>query len=775
MSKPWSNLASVVYKRTYSRNNQNKLETWKDTIDRVLIGNFRLVSDNQKNREEKELLRELMLDRKGSPAGRGLWFSGTEANEKIGGVALNNCWYISLDYWQNFVIAMDLLMLGGGVGASIEHQFVSKLGKVKRNVSIIFKNTKDADFIVPDSREGWCDLFSRILESYFVTGKSFSYSTICVRDYGTKINGFGGVSSGPLPLVKFVENICGILNNRSGKHVRPIDAMDILCSTGEMVIAGNVRRSAIIILGDAFDKEYLKAKRWDLGQIPNYRSSANLSIVIDDIEDAHPLFWETYKHGEAFGIFNRKNVQKFGRMGELMNDTAVGVNPCVTGDTEILTSDGYVRIDSVVDQEVEIWNGFEYSKVIPKVTGKDQLVYKVTFSNGQTLNVTGYHSFHIALDYGEKVGKFTTLDLEPGMKLVKYKLPEIEKENVYKWGNQQIDDDQFVTIVDVTELEIVDEVYCFNEPKRHTGIFNGILTGQCGESPLESFEACNLQEIALSNIVDVAEFEKTAKLLHRYGKRVTLEKYHHPEVQEVVNRNRRIGTGITGCLESDLFKPDILDRVYKAIQKENSAYSKQLNIPESIRTTLIKPSGTMSKVMDVDCEGVHCAFSEFMIQRIRFASNDPLIPLLKDAGHYMEPRINFDGTLDHSTLVVDFYKRVSKDVPNGESFNTWRQLDTLLMAQRYWADQAVSVTVYYRKEEIPELKTWLMNNLKYLKSISFLCYNDHGFKQAPKEAITEEQYVKFSSVIKPLVGMDEIGVGEDLLDTECVGGTCPIK
>lgn len=322
--KEFSNLASVVYRRTYSRKDSGTLENWDQTVERAIHGNVK--GHNVPEAEIKELLR-LGKERKAGPAGRGYWFSGTDAHSRIGGVALNNCWFLTADNWENFVIAQDLLMLGGGVGLSVEHQFVSKLPKAKKDVVIVHKGTKDADFIVPDSREGWCELTRRVLESYFVTGKSFSFSTVCIRGYGEPIVGFGGKASGPIPLIAFVENLVKILGNRAGKHMRPIDAADLLTATGEMVVSGNVRRSALLILGDAWDKEYLKAKRWDLGDLPTHRSCANYSIVCEDIDDVHPLFWKTYEQGEPFGIVNRTNMQKYGRMGELKPDAAIGMNP----------------------------------------------------------------------------------------------------------------------------------------------------------------------------------------------------------------------------------------------------------------------------------------------------------------------------------------------------------------------------------------------------------------------------------------------------------------
>lgn len=620
--KSMSNLAKVVYKRTYARKDTGVLENFPDTVERVIAGN---VIGHDVSKKELERLRYYLTSRKAGPAGRGWWFSGAPAQKVLGGVALNNCWFVTADDWMNFVTAQDLLMLGGGVGMSVEHRFTSKLPKIRKGVKVVHKATKDAAFIVPDSREGWCELVRRTLEAFFVTGKGFEYSTVCIRGAGERINGFGGTASGPGALITLVEKLSALLASREGKNLRPIDAMDVLCCIGEMVVAGNVRRSAIIILGDAFDKEYLKAKRWDLGPIPNQRGMANLSVVCDDVEDLHPLFWKTYEQGEPFGIVNRANIQKYGRMGELKKDSAVGVNPCA-------------------------------------------------------------------------------------------------------------------------------------------------------EATLEDGEPCNLQEIALPNLTGYGEFEEAARLMHRWGKRVAMEKYHIEKCDEVVKRNMRIGTGITGCLQSPLFAPEYLDQAYAAIQDENVTYSKARGVNESIRTTVIKPSGTMSKFFDMEgYEGIHAAYSQYFIQRIRFASNDPLIPILSAAGHHIEPVVKFDGTFDHGTVVVDFYVKAPDGAPVADrDWDTWKQLDVVKMAQKHWADQSVSVTVYYKREDVPALKEWLGGNLQYLKTISFLCHSDHGFKQAPKETITEEQYGKLSEKIQE-VDVDNVGIGADLDGAECEGGACPVK
>ena len=755
-TKEWSTLASVVFKRTYARKKDNgSLETYLETVERAILGNTR---NHKVSDKEIERLRYFMMNRKAGPAGRGLWFSGTAAQEKLGGVALNNCWFLTSAEWQSFVIAQDLLMLGGGVGISVEHKFTSKLPKIKKSVVVVCKNTKDADFIVPDSREGWCELTRRILEAFFVTGRSFSFSTVCVRGYGETIAGFGGTSSGPIPLVAFAEKLSAILISREGRQLRPIDSADITCAIGEMVKAGNVRRSAIIIIGDSWDKDYLKAKRWDLGLIPNQRSCANWSVACEDIEDLHPLYWKTYEAGEAFGLINVKNIQKYGRMGELRKDSAIGVNPCFGKDTMVRTDVGNFAIQDLVGKAVNIWNGISWQTVDNfRITGENQPMLKIIKQDRSFVRVTPQHT--CILNDGTRV---SAKDLRVGMDL---KISEAPYSVIFSKIVSGIAEDGFD-----------EKVYCCTVEGTHSlGLSDGLLWGNCGEATLEPYEPCNLQDLDLPNLDNEKEFIEAAKLMQRWGKRVTCEKYHIPEVDEVIKRNRRIGTSITGCLQSPLFNPETLDRVYAAIREEDKSYSKELGIPESIRNTTIKPSGTKSKMDDVDGEGIHAAESRYMIQRIRFAANDALIPMLREAGHKMEPVVNFDDTLDHGTMVVDFYKKIPDNLPCvDEGFDTWKQLDVLKMAQKHWSDQAVSVTVYYKRDEIEKIKEWLNDNYKSLKTISFLCHNEHGFKQAPKEAITKEQYEKEVSKLKP-IDIDKIDSGNELEDLECRGGSCPVK
>jgi ribonucleoside-triphosphate reductase len=303
-----------------------------------------------------------------------------------------------------------------------------------------------------------------------------------------------------------------------------------------------------------------------------------------------------------------------------------------------------------------------------------------------------------------------------------------------------------------------------------------LLVNPCGEATLENGGACNLQDINLAAVSSVEEFVEAARLMHRWGKRVTCEKFHQPLSQKVIADSRRIGTGLTGCLENPgLFNPEVLDRVYAAIQEENVRYSSELNIPKSIRTTVIKPSGTLSKLMDTVAEGIHPAYSRYYIQRVRFSASDPLVDSIRNAGHHVEPAITISGEPDPSTVVADFYMETPQGVPVAdEGFDTWKQLETVKMVQKHWADQSVSVTVYYKKNEIGKVKEWLSNNLNEIKTVSFLPHSDHGFIQAPKEAISKHTYERLSAKIKPIEDGD-VGDGALVDSLECAGGACPLK
>ena len=236
-----SDLSYLVYKRTYSRPVKDGSEEFSDTVDRILKACKSQLKLNFTPEEEAELA-QCFYDMKGMVAGRFLWQLGTKTVDKLGLLSLQNCAAVVVNEpVRPFTWAMDALMLGCGVGFNIQREFVYELPKA-RKAKIVRKDTKDADFIVPDSREGWVQLLGKTLKAHFLGGKGFSYSTICIRGKGTPIKGFGGTSSGPEILCEGIAKISEVLNKRAGKKVRPVDCLDIMNIIASIVVAGNVRR-----------------------------------------------------------------------------------------------------------------------------------------------------------------------------------------------------------------------------------------------------------------------------------------------------------------------------------------------------------------------------------------------------------------------------------------------------------------------------------------------------------------------------------------------------
>lgn len=335
---PWgfNGLGYVVYKRTYSRVMENgESEEWPNTIQRCINGAQKIGA--QYTKEEAEKLFDYIFNLKCSFGGRMLWQLGTSTVDRFGLASLLNCWFVSMREPEDFCFLFEHLMLGGGVGYSVKREDIHELPRVKKGVSITHEATKDADYIVPDSRQGWVHLLRGVLKAFYQKGKSFSYSTILVRGSGEPIHGFGGTSSGPRILVEGIEKICEIFQSREGKKLRSIDVLDICNLIGGIVVAGNVRRSAEIAIGDPDDYLYLRAKRWDLGNIPNWRSMSNNSIYADDFNHISDEVWGGYAgNGEPYGFINLPLSQKSGRLGEDRKDNCEGYNPCA----EISLGDG---------------------------------------------------------------------------------------------------------------------------------------------------------------------------------------------------------------------------------------------------------------------------------------------------------------------------------------------------------------------------------------------------------------------------------------------------
>jgi hypothetical protein len=628
---PWGEIGYITFKRTYARrikedDHNSKTEEFHQVVARELDSAEKQLKVGFTEQEKKRYF-ELRMKLKFSTAGRFMWQLGTKTVDKLGLPSLQNCAFVTVNEpIRPFTWTFEMLMLGSGVGYNIQKQNVYQLPKLKGKVKIERKDTPSADFIVPDTREGWVKLLGKLLKAHFYSGEGFSYSTQLIRSKGAPIKGFGGTASGPEELCWGIAEISRILNSRSNKKLRPIDCLDVMNIIGYIVVSGNVRRSAQIAIGDYDDLEYLKAKRWDLGTIPNWRAMSNNSIVApENIDDLPNEFWDTYNQGEPYGLINIELSRLVGRTGE-----------------------------------------------------------------------------------------------------TQYPDPEVEGFN------------------------------------------------PCAEQSLANHETCCLGEVYLPNIESYDELLEVLTYSYRMNKHSLALHCSLKETEDIVHKNMRMGIGMTGILQATEEQRSWLKDAYTWLRQYDKDYSEKHGFPVSIKLTTVKPSGTLSLLAGVT-PGVHPnPAGPYYIRRIRMSSSSPLIEVCKKHGYHVEHQRKFDGSEDKATVVVSFPCKLPETTPVAADYSWKDQMDMIRKMQAEWSDNSVSCTIYYKKEDLEDIKQYLKDHFRNeIKTVSFLLYYGHGFDQAPYETITKEQYEEMVSGVTPITSVQ---VKEEEFDIEdCATGACPVK
>lgn len=271
----------------------------------------------------------------------------------------------------------------------------------------------------------------------------------------------------------------------------------------------------------------------------------------------------------------------------------------------------------------------------------------------------------------------------------------------------------------------------------------------CVEQCLESYELCCLVETFPARHDSLASYMDTLKLAYLYAKTVTLVPTHHEKANSVMLKNRRIGCSQSGIVRAfnKHGRHTMLtwcDKSYDFIKSLDKQYSQWLCVPESIKKTSVKPSGTVS-LLPGETPGIHYPISRYYIRRIRFAKNSEWVPLLSAAGYHTEP----DVTQPDSSVVVSFPVQEKDFIKSEAEASMWEQLINVSLYQYYWADNSVSATIKFSNEEAPDIKVALELFDTQLKAISFLKKEDQGYAQLPYEAITEKQYQDMVSKVRP--------------------------
>ena len=236
--------------------------------------------------------------------------------------------------------------------------------------------------------------------------------------------------------------------------------------------------------------------------------------------------------------------------------------------------------------------------------------------------------------------------------------------------------------------------------------------------------------------------------------------------------------GVTGYMQSTEEQKGWLSDLYEYLREYDKEYSKKHGFPTSIKLTTCKPSGTISSMGGQVTPGCHPAIFKHYIRRMRISSDSPLIKLCKKNGYNTEYVRNFDGTEDKNTMILEFPCKFPDNAVLAKDVDCIRQLEVVKRIQNEWSDNAVSVTVYYKKEDVPRIREWLKENYNTcIKSVSFLLHYEHAFDQAPYEEITEERYEELIKNTKSITGKAIMDTFEESVDMsgECVGGVCPIR
>ncbi len=379
----FNGLGELVYMRTYSRilpSKREKNEEWWETVQRVVEGTYniqkRWIEQNrlgwipQKAQFSAQEMFDRMFNMKILAPGRGLYAQGTDIIEiKKLTPALFNCSFISTENIKNdpsmpFIFAMDMLMCGVGVGADV-------LGA--GTVEVRPQLEEEKTFCIPDSREGWVESLDLLIKSFFLKTPKPIFDYSLIRKKGEPIKTFGGISSGPGPLKEMHEEIEKILTKNVGSKITIRAIADIFNHIGKTVIAGNVRRSAILLSGPATD-EFLDLKNYDknpdrvgFGWASNNSVSADIGMDYKNIADRIRI------NGEP-GLLWLENSHSYGRFGETNNGLrpdvkTMGTNPCgeiflESGEKCNLCEVFLNKHDSVEDFIKSLKYAYLYSKTI---------------------------------------------------------------------------------------------------------------------------------------------------------------------------------------------------------------------------------------------------------------------------------------------------------------------------------------------------------------------------------------------------------------------------
>lgn len=382
-------LSDIIVHMKYARYlpEQKRRETWDELVDRNKEMHLKKFPSLK---EEIDKAYKLVYQRKVLPSMRSMQFGGRPI--EVGPQRAYNCSYLPIDDWRAFQEVMFLLLSGCGVGYSVQEHHIEKLPDIRKPNPSRFKR-----WLISDSIEGWADAIKVLMKSYFNGGYTVDFDFSDIRAKGSLLVTSGGKAPGPQPLKECILKIEGILSSKNnGDKLKPIEVHDILCHIADAVLAGGIRRSAMISLFNADDEDMLSCKAGSWWELNPQRGRANNSAVLLRHKIDKSFFKKLWKkielsHSGEPGIY-------------FTNDKDVLTNPCcISGECRILTKDGYIPLKDL-EGHIETYNkdGEIVNGVVYKTGQKETIEIKCGNTKRYTsLRVTKDH--RLMLDNGSSI------------------------------------------------------------------------------------------------------------------------------------------------------------------------------------------------------------------------------------------------------------------------------------------------------------------------------------------------------------------------------------
>jgi ribonucleoside-diphosphate reductase alpha chain len=306
-------------------------------------------------------------------------------------------------------------------------------------------------------------------------------------------------------------------------------------------------------------------------------------------------------------------------------------------------------------------------------------------------------------------------------------------------------------------------------------------TNPCSEIILRNKQFCNLTEVVIRAIDEAKDLKRKVRLasqLGTYQSTLTDIKYLRKIWRDNTEEERLLGVSLTGIMDNQLTieaDPKLLKSMREMAVETNKDLAKKLKIPQSAATTCIKPSGTVSQLVD-SASGIHTRHSDYYIRTVRGDNKDPLTEMMKDQGIPHEP----DVMNPTSVSVFSFPTASPKGAVTRNEFTAIEQLEIWLRYQRHWCEHKPSCTVSVRDNEWMEVGAWVYKHFDEVSGVSFLPHSDHTYQQAPYQDIDKEKYNELKKLMPKSVDFEKLKNYENDDNTTgtqelaCTAGSCEI-